>query len=75
MKVVTKLHVLQPLEVGVADSSVQVEKCRQQIIMPNTACEAGNMTKLFQLISEQFTDTNMATVQRKYFNESKGVYY
>ena len=40
--------------------------------MPNTACEAGNMTKLFQLISEQFNDTNLATVQRKYFNESKG---
>jgi len=40
--------------------------------MPNTACEAGNMTKLFQLISEQFPDTNLATVQRKYFNESKG---
>ena len=30
------------------------------------------MTKLFQLISEQFADTNLATVQRKYFNESKG---
>ena len=41
--------------------------------MPNTACEAGNMTKLFQLISEQFNDTNLATVQRKYFNESKGM--
>ena len=44
-----------------------------QIIMPNTACEGGNMTKLFQLISEQFNDTNLATVQRKYFNESKGM--
>ena len=41
--------------------------------MPNTACEAGNMTKLFHLISEQFADTNLATVQRKYFNESKGM--
>ena len=41
--------------------------------MPNTACEAGNTTKLFQLISEQFNDTNLATVQRKYFNESKGI--
>ncbi|XP_065888856.1 mutS protein homolog 4-like isoform X2 [Dysidea avara] len=59
VKVVTKLHVLQPLE----------------IIMPNTACEAGNMTKLFHLISEQFADTNLATVQRKYFNESKGLQY
>ncbi|XP_065888860.1 mutS protein homolog 4-like isoform X5 [Dysidea avara] len=43
--------------------------------MPNTACEAGNMTKLFHLISEQFADTNLATVQRKYFNESKGLQY
>ena len=46
---------------------------RQQIIMPNTACEAGNTTKLFQLISEQFNDTNLATVQQKYFNESKDI--
>ena len=35
------------------------------------SCEAGNMTKLFQLISEQFNDTILANVQRKYFNESK----
>ena len=43
-----------------------------QIIMPNTACASGNMTKLFQLISDQYHNTNIATVQRKYFNESKG---
>ncbi len=40
--------------------------------MPNTACENGNMTKLFKLVSEEYTDTHIATVQRKYFNETKG---
>ena len=43
-----------------------------QIIMPNTACEGGNMTKLFKLTGEQFPESNLATVQRKYFNETKG---
>lgn len=40
--------------------------------MPNTACENGNMSKLYKLLSEQFLYTNLATVQRKYFNETKG---
>lgn len=40
--------------------------------MPNTSCESGNATKLFQLISDQFQATNMSTVQRKYFNETRG---
>ena len=43
-----------------------------QIIMPNTACENGNMTKMFKLISTQYQNTNIATIQRKYFNESRG---
>lgn len=40
--------------------------------MPSTACENGNMSKLFKLLSEQFICSNLATVQRKYFNETKG---
>ena len=41
--------------------------------MPNTACENGNMTKLFKLLTEHFPHTTMTTVQRKYFNETKGM--
>ncbi|XP_064639477.1 mutS protein homolog 4-like [Lineus longissimus] len=59
VKVTTKLQILQPLE----------------ILMPNTACENGNMTKLFKMVNEQFTHSNVATVQRKYFNETKGLQY
>ena len=40
--------------------------------MPNTACEGGNMTKLFKMVSDQVPSANLATVQRKYFNETKG---
>ncbi|XP_070563567.1 mutS protein homolog 4-like [Ptychodera flava] len=59
VRVMTKLQILQPLE----------------IIMPSTVCDSGNMTKLFKLISDQFQGTNISTVQRKYFNESKGLQY
>lgn len=43
-----------------------------QIIMPNTACENGKMTELFKFLGDQVPGANLATVQRKYFNESKG---
>ncbi|XP_052034780.1 mutS protein homolog 4 [Apodemus sylvaticus] len=58
-KVITKLQVLSPLE----------------IIMSNTACIVGNSTKLFTLITENFKNVNFTTVQRKYFNETKGLEY
>ncbi|GAB1288253.1 MutS protein homolog 4 [Apodemus speciosus] len=61
-KVITKLQVLSPLE----------------IIMSNTACIVGNSTKLFTLITENFkgfSNVNFTTVQRKYFNETKGLEY
>ncbi|OXB54524.1 hypothetical protein ASZ78_005921 [Callipepla squamata] len=58
-KVITKLEILTPLE----------------IIMPNTSCEAGNATKLFALITEHFKNVTFTTVQRKYFNETKGLEY
>ncbi|XP_021500130.2 mutS protein homolog 4 [Meriones unguiculatus] len=58
-KVITKLKVLSPLE----------------IIMSNTACVVGNSTKLFTLITENFKNVNFTTVQRKYFNETKGLEY
>ena len=40
--------------------------------MPSTAYENSNMTKLFKIISDQYQNTNIAAVQRKYFNETKG---
>lgn len=44
-----------------------------QIIMPSTAYETnGNMTKLFKIISDHYQNANIASVQRKYFNETKG---
>uniref|UniRef100_A0A8C6WBT6 DNA mismatch repair protein n=1 Tax=Nannospalax galili TaxID=1026970 RepID=A0A8C6WBT6_NANGA len=58
-KVITKLKILSPLE----------------IIMSNTACVTGNSTKLFTLITEHFKNVNFTTVQRKYFNEMKGLEY
>ncbi|XP_014681092.1 PREDICTED: mutS protein homolog 4-like [Priapulus caudatus] len=59
VKVSTRLNILQPLEV----------------IMPTNSCENGNATKLFKLISDSFSDRVISTVQRKYFNESKGLQY
>ncbi|KAM4642188.1 mutS protein homolog 4 [Discoglossus pictus] len=59
VKIVTKLKILAPLE----------------ILMSNTACDRGNSTKLFNLISENFKNVSFTTVQRKYFNETKGLEY
>ncbi|XP_064003606.1 mutS protein homolog 4 isoform X8 [Pogoniulus pusillus] len=58
-KVITKLKILTPLE----------------IIMSNTACDPGSTTKLFSLITEHFKNVTFTTVQRKYFNEAKGLEY
>ncbi|KAF7254801.1 hypothetical protein EYD10_01306 [Varanus komodoensis] len=58
-KVITKLRILTPLE----------------IIMSNTACDTGNATKLFTLITENFKNVTFTTVQRKFFNEAKGLEY
>ncbi|XP_027729860.1 mutS protein homolog 4 [Vombatus ursinus] len=58
-KVITKLKILAPLE----------------IIMSNTACVVGNSTKLFTLITENFKNVTFTTIQRKYFNETKGLEY
>nr|KAG5709651.1 hypothetical protein BaRGS_027676 [Batillaria attramentaria] len=55
VKTMTKLQILKPLE----------------IVLPNTACENGNVTKLFKMISDQFQQTTISTVQRRYFNETK----
>ena len=40
--------------------------------MPNTACDGGNTTKLFDMVSRHMASANLVTVQRKYFNETKG---
>ncbi|XP_056009857.1 mutS protein homolog 4-like isoform X2 [Ostrea edulis] len=57
VQTMTKLHRYQPME----------------IIMPSTAFDNGAMTKLFKLVTHQFQNSNIATVQRKYFNETKGL--
>lgn len=44
-----------------------------EIIMPNTACE--NPSALFKFLSEQIPYANLSSVQRKYFNEAKGLDY
>ncbi|KAM9466550.1 mutS protein homolog 4 [Clarias gariepinus] len=58
-KVITKLHILVPLE----------------ILMPDTASEKGHGTKLYNLITENFSSIAFTAIQRKYFNERKGLEY
>uniref|UniRef100_A0A4W5JMF8 MutS homolog 4 n=1 Tax=Hucho hucho TaxID=62062 RepID=A0A4W5JMF8_9TELE len=58
-KVITKLHILVPLE----------------ILMPDTASEKGKGTKLYNLITENFQSVAFTAIQRKYFNERKGLEY
>ncbi|GAA6070521.1 mutS protein homolog 4 isoform X1 [Tachysurus ichikawai] len=58
-KVITKLHILVPLE----------------ILMPDTASEKGQGTKLYNLITENFSSVAFTAIQRKYFNERKGLEY
>ncbi|XP_037342966.2 mutS protein homolog 4 isoform X2 [Pungitius pungitius] len=58
-KVITKIHILVPLE----------------ILMPDTASEKGKRTKLFSLITENFPGVSFTAIQRKYFNEKKGLEY
>ncbi|CAI9613738.1 unnamed protein product, partial [Staurois parvus] len=59
VKVITRLQILAPKE----------------ILMSNTACEGGNTTELYRLITENFKGISFTTVQRKYFNETKGLEY
>nr|XP_040055241.1 mutS protein homolog 4 isoform X1 [Gasterosteus aculeatus aculeatus] len=58
-KVITKIHIMVPLE----------------ILMPDTASEKGKGTKLFSLITENFPGVAFTAIQRKYFNERKGLEY
>ncbi|XP_049595657.1 mutS protein homolog 4 [Syngnathus scovelli] len=58
-KVITKVHILLPME----------------ILMPDTACDKGKGTKLFNLITENFQGAAFTAIQRKYFNEKKGLEY
>uniref|UniRef100_A0A3Q2ZQF4 DNA mismatch repair protein n=1 Tax=Kryptolebias marmoratus TaxID=37003 RepID=A0A3Q2ZQF4_KRYMA len=58
-KVITKIHILMPVE----------------ILMPDTASEKGKGTKLYKLITENFPGVTFTAIQRKYFNERKGLEY
>lgn len=44
-----------------------------QVIMPNTACENGNMAAIYKQIMAQLPNTQLVLVQRKYFNEKEGI--
>ncbi|KAF8773833.1 MutS protein like protein [Argiope bruennichi] len=59
LRLAVQLNVLKPLEV----------------VMPNTSLEYGSKTKLICRIKELFPDMTTVTVQRKYFNETKGLQY
>ncbi|XP_065062866.1 mutS protein homolog 4-like [Rhopilema esculentum] len=59
MRLLTKLNILSPIE----------------ILMPSTACENGKMATLFDLLRERYPNTNLTTVQRRYFNETAGLQY
>lgn len=53
VKTISRLKVLAPVE----------------IIFPNTMCDAGNMVKLFRVVSENFQVTfiNQSAATRKYY--------
>ncbi|KAK5614459.1 MutS protein msh4 [Crenichthys baileyi] len=58
-KVITRIHILMPVE----------------ILMPDTSSEKGKGTKLFKLITENFPGVTLTAIQRKYYNEKKGLEY
>ncbi|KAM9801441.1 mutS protein homolog 4 [Neosynchiropus ocellatus] len=58
-KVITKINILVPKE----------------ILMPDTASDRGRGTKLFNLITQNFQGVAFTAIQRKYFNEKKGLEY
>uniref|UniRef100_A0A3Q2DG95 MutS homolog 4 n=1 Tax=Cyprinodon variegatus TaxID=28743 RepID=A0A3Q2DG95_CYPVA len=58
-KVITRIHILMPVE----------------ILMPDTASEKGKGTKLFKLITENYPGVAITAIQRKYYNEKKGLEY
>ncbi|GFS64862.1 mutS protein homolog 4 [Trichonephila inaurata madagascariensis] len=59
LRLAVQLNVLKPFEV----------------VMPNTSLEHGSKTKLLCRIRELFPEMTTVTVQRKYFNETKGLQY
>ncbi|GFQ66206.1 mutS protein homolog 4 [Trichonephila clavata] len=59
LRLAVQLNVLKPFEV----------------VMPNTSLEHGSKTKLLCRIRELFPEMTTVTVQRKYFNEIKGLQY
>ncbi|GFT87305.1 mutS protein homolog 4 [Nephila pilipes] len=59
LRLAVQLNVLKPLEV----------------VMPNTSLEHGYKTKLLCRIRELFPEMTTVTVQRKYFNETRGLQY
>ncbi|XP_035824498.1 mutS protein homolog 4 [Aplysia californica] len=46
-----------------------------EILLPNTICDAGDKNKLLNLITCQFPNVTISSVQRRYFSETKGLQY
>ena len=59
VKTITMLHILRPKEV----------------LFPSTVCDNGSRAKVFKVVNENFESITKTTVQRHYFNESKGLNY
>ena len=80
VKTMTKLLTLRPIEVQYEYapqfmSNVITVCSTLQILMPNTISDSISKTKLFQVVKDQFTESSLTTVQRKYFNETRGIFY
>ncbi|XP_059143835.1 mutS protein homolog 4-like, partial [Physella acuta] len=58
-KTLAKLHHINPME----------------ILLPNTLCESGANSKLFSLLTNHFPNVTKSAVQRRYYNEAKGLFY
>lgn len=45
------------------------------MVLPNTSLEYGSKSKLICRIKELFPEMTTVTIQRKYFNETRGLQY
>jgi hypothetical protein len=47
-----------------------------KILLPDTSCgEGSSPSRLYDLLIEKFPDSNIISVQRKYFNDIRGLDY
>jgi len=46
-----------------------------EILLPHTICDAGQNSKLFSQITDMFPNVTISSVQRRYYNDTKGLQY